>query len=239
MKKSAIAVAALLALSTGMANASVLNGFTGKVESEYTTQDKSAYVEGRVGYDFNFGAVSVVPFLSAETNYNDLGDKRWDSGNLGGGITIQTNFDNFYAYVDGRAMRKDRIKVPAPTGELPELPTPELPEIGGATPYASGVNSPNGINSVLKEYKLELGTGYKFDNGIQVGVEGSFIRERFEGVNSDQREFFGVLGYEAFEGFTVYGKVGRADTKEPQPQLMSSKKDEWETKSVIGVSYRF
>ncbi|MEZ9821708.1 hypothetical protein AB4238_13940 [Shewanella sp. 10N.286.45.A1] len=227
MKKSLIALSTLAALtfgSIGAANADVMNGVTGKIEAEYTTQDKHANVETQLGYDFNFGAVSVIPFFSAEAaysgerNFEDGKREGFDNGGLGGGIKVQTNFDNFYAYVEGRAMRKDRIK----SG-------PELTK-----------NDPAVINSTVKEYRAEIGTGYQFDNGLSAGIEASFTQDRFEGLKDEKREIFAVAGYQVSDNFKVYAKVGQADTGEPKAELMKKTlNDEWETKSVIGLTYSF
>ena len=227
MKKSLIALSTLAALtfgSIGAANADVMNGVTGKIEAEYTTQDKHANVETQLGYDFNFGAVSVIPFFSAETAYSgerNLEDGKregFDNGGLGGGIKVQTNFDNFYAYVEGRAMRKDRIKM-----------GPELAK-----------NDPGLVNSTVKEYRAEIGTGYQFDNGLSAGIEASFTQERFEGLKDEKREIFAVAGYQVSDSFKVYAKVGQADTGVAQAELAKKTvNDEWETKSVIGVTYSF
>ncbi|QYJ93779.1 porin family protein [Shewanella spartinae] len=218
MKKSAIVVATLLALSAGAANADVLNGFTGKVEAEHTTQDKSTNLEARIGYDFNFGAVSVIPFASVETQYED---KRFNDGSFGGGLRVQTNFDNFYAYAEGRAMRKDRIKV------------------YGATPMdITGNGAEVIVDSTVKEYRAEVGTGYQFDSGLFAGVEASYTRDRFEGVNSNTRNVFAVAGYEFIDNLAAYVKVGREDSGElAVPYANDATK--WETKSVIGLTYRF
>ena len=227
MKKSLIALSTLAALtfgSIGAANADVMNGVTGKIEAEYTTQDKHANVETQLGYDFNFGAVSVIPFFSAETAYSgerNLEDGKregFDNGGLGGGIKVQTNFDNFYAYVEGRAMRKDRIKM-----------GPELAK-----------NDPGLVNSTVKEYRAEIGTGYEFDNGLSAGIEASFTQDRFEGLKDEKREIFAVAGYQVSDSFKVYAKVGQADTGVAQAELAKKTvNDEWETKSVIGVTYSF
>lgn len=229
MKKSAIVIATLIALSAGTASANteVLNGFTGKVEAEFTTQDKHTNVETQLGYDFNFGAVSVIPFFAAETAYSgerNLEDGKragFDNGGLGGGIKVQTNFDNFYAYVEGRAMRKDRIKLGMPVA-VPMNDSPYL------------------VNSTVKEYRTEIGTGYKFDNGLSAGIEASFTQDRFEGLKDEKREVYAVAGYQVSDNFNVYVKAGQADTGEPKPELMKkSNNDEWETKTVIGLTYKF
>ena len=227
MKKSLIALSTLAALtfgSIGAANADVMNGVTGKIEAEYTTQDKHANVETQLGYDFNFGAVSVIPFFAAETAYSgerNLEDGKregFDNGGLGGGIKVQTNFDNFYAYVEGRAMRKDRIKM-----------GPELAK-----------NDHGLVNSTVKEYRAEIGTGYQFDNGLSAGIEASFTQDRFEGLKDEKREIFAVAGYQVSDSFKVYAKVGQADTGVAQAELAKKTvNDEWETKSVIGVTYSF
>ncbi|WP_028771915.1 outer membrane protein [Shewanella waksmanii] len=233
MKKSAIAIAALLALSTGAANADVMNGFTGKIEAEYTTQDKHANVEAQLGYDFNLGAVSVVPFLSAETGYSGEKDvitdkaEGFDRGAIGGGLRVETNFDNFYAYAEGRAMVKDHIKVQGPV----------------AVPMKS--NSNTLLEGTLNEYRVEIGSGYQFDSGFSAGVEAAFTREdtKLKGINSikdDKREVFAVAGYNFNDNFSLYAKVGAADTAELN-SLAKSKKDDgkWETKTVVGVTYKF
>ncbi|MEZ9198229.1 hypothetical protein [Shewanella sp. 10N.286.54.B9] len=230
MKKSLIALSTLAALtfgSIGAANADVMNGVTGKIEAEFTTQDKHVNVETQIGYDFNFGAVSVIPFVAAETAYSgerNLEDGKregFDNGGLGGGIKVQTNFDNFYAYVEGRAMRKDRIKVGSPVA-VPMNDSPYL------------------INSTVKEYRAEVGTGYQFDNGLSAGIEASFTQDRFEGLKDEKREIFAVAGYQVSDSFKVYAKVGQADTGEPKAVLMKKTlNDEWETKSVIGLTYSF
>ena len=227
MKKSLIALSTLAALtfgSIGAANADVMNGVTGKIEAEYTTQDKHANVETQLGYDFNFGAVSVIPFFSAETAYSgerNLEDGKregFDNGGLGGGIKVQTNFDNFYAYVEGRAMRKDRIKM-----------GPELAK-----------NDPGLVNSTVKEYRAEIGTGYQFDNGLSAGIEASFTQDRFEGLKDEKREVYAVAGYQVSDNFNLYVKAGQADTGVPKAELMKkSNNDEWETKTVIGLTYKF
>lgn len=238
MKKSAIVIATLIALSAGTASANteVLNGFTGKIEAEFTTQDKNINVETQLGYDFNFGAVSVIPFFAAETAYSgerNLEDGKregFDKGGLGGGIKVQTNFDNFYAYVEGRAMRRDRLKYNI--GELPELPvpTPPVPELAGGYD----------INSTVKEYRAEIGTGYQFDNGLSAGIEASFTQDRFEGLKDEKREVYAVAGYQVSDNFNLYVKAGQADTGEPKPELAKkSNNDEWETKTVIGLTYKF
>ncbi|PKG55227.1 MULTISPECIES: hypothetical protein [unclassified Shewanella] len=235
MKKSAIVIATLLALSAGTASANteVLNGFTGKIEAEYTTQDKHANVETQLGYDFNFGAVSVIPFFAAETAYSgerNLEDGKregFDKGGLGGGIKVQTNFDNFYAYVEGRAMRKDRLKLQGPT-----------PELSGYTPAGAEIFT----NSTVKEYRGEIGTGYIFDNGLSAGVEASFTQDRFEDFKDEKREVFAVAGYQVSDNFNVYLKAGRADTAELKLVAVPSSdslKGEWETKTVIGLTYKF
>ncbi|MCL1092157.1 hypothetical protein [Shewanella kaireitica] len=236
MKKSAIVIATLIALSAGTASANteVLNGFTGKIEAEFTTQDKNANVETQLGYDFNFGAVSVIPFFAAETAYSgerNLEDGKregFDNGGLGGGIKIQTNFDNFYAYVEGRAMRRDRIKLSiADDAGLPILPDP----IAKETTLA---------NATVKEYRAEIGTGYKFDNGLSAGIEASFTQDRFEGLKDEKREVYAVAGYQVSDNFNLYVKAGQADTGEPKPELAKkSNNDEWETKTVIGLTYKF
>ncbi len=229
MKKSAIVIATLIALSAGTASANteVLNGFTGKIEAEFTTQDKNANVETQLGYDFNFGAVSVIPFFAAETAYSgerNLEDGKregFDNGGLGGGIKVQTNFDNFYAYVEGRAMRKDRIKLGMPVA-VPMNDSPYL------------------VNSTVKEYRAEIGTGYQFDNGLSAGIEASFTQDRFEGLKDEKREVYAVAGYQVSDNFNLYVKAGQADTGEPKAELMKkSNNDEWETKTVIGLTYKF
>ena len=233
MKKSAIVIATLIALSAGTASANteVLNGFTGKIEAEFTTQDKNANVETQLGYDFNFGAVSVIPFFAAETAYSgerNLEDGKregFDKGGLGGGIKVQTNFDNFYAYVEGRAMRRDHLKYDGAPVE-----TPHVPEL--ASDYK--------INSTVKEYRAEIGTGYKFDNGLSAGIEASFTQDRFEGLKDEKREVYAVAGYQVSDNFNLYVKAGQADTGEPKAELMKkSNNDEWETKTVIGLTYKF
>lgn len=229
MKKSAIVIATLIALSAGTASANteVLNGFTGKIEAEFTTQDKNANVETQLGYDFNFGAVSVIPFFAAETAYSgerNLEDGKregFDNGGLGGGIKVQTNFDNFYAYVEGRAMRKDRIKIGMPVA-VPMNDSPYL------------------VNSTVKEYRGEIGTGYQFDNGLSAGIEAAFTQDRFEGLKAEKREIYAVAGYQVSDNFNVYVKAGQADTGEPKAELYKkSNNDEWETKTVIGLTYKF
>lgn len=233
MKKSAIAIAALLALSTGAANAEsnteLLNGFTGKIEADYTTQEKNTKVEAQLGYDFNFGAVSVIPFLAAETNYSGEKDiltnkyEGFDRGALGGGFTVRTNFDNFYAFAEGRVMVKDRI------------------EIHGATPYRSLKDGTEVIaKGTLNEYRVKLGTGYQFDNGFSAGVEAAMVRESFKDLKEDQREVFAVAGYNFTDNFKLFAKVGAADTGDHAEPYKKSKDDgKWETKTVIGVSYAF
>ncbi|GIU03672.1 hypothetical protein TUM4261_01810 [Shewanella sp. c952] len=229
MKKSAIVIATLIALSAGTASANteVLNGFTGKIEAEFTTQDKNANVETQLGYDFNFGAVSVIPFFAAETAYSgerNLEDGKregFDNGGLGGGIKVQTNFDNFYAYVEGRAMRKDRIKLGMPVA-VPMNDSPYL------------------VNSTVKEYRAEIGTGYQFDNGLSAGIEASFTQDRFEGLKDEKREVYAVAGYQVSDNFNLYVKAGQADTGVPKAELAKkSNNDEWETKTVIGLTYKF
>lgn len=230
MKKSAIIIATFLALNSGVAtaNSELFNGLTGKIETEYTTQDKSARLEGRLGYDFNFGAVSVIPFVSAETQYTSAEDslsrKGFDNGAMGGGLTIQTNYDNFYAYVEGRAMRKSRIQLTGP------IPTPM-----GFTPAGAEIF----LEGTVKEYKAEVGTGYKFDNGLHAGVEAAFTSDRFKGLNLDTKEIYAVVGYEFFDNATIYAKLGRSDTAEPIATPYAGSNDEWETKSVIGLKYEF
>ncbi|WP_028771914.1 hypothetical protein [Shewanella waksmanii] len=246
MKKSAIAIAALLALSTGAANAQsnteLLNGFTGKIEADYTTQEKNTKVEAQLGYDFNFGAVSVIPFLAAETNYSGEKDiltnkyEGFDRGALGGGFTVRTNFDNFYAYAEGRVMVKDRINLTVPNGELPELPIPELPELPGAELYGGDTL----VKGTVNQYRVKLGTGYQFDNGFSAGVEAAMVRESFKDLKEDQREIFAVAGYNFTDNLKLFAKVGAADTGD-QAELYKKSKDDgkWETKTVIGVSYAF
>jgi len=48
------------------------------------------------------------------------------------------------------------------------------------------------------------------------------------------------VGYQAPDSFKAYAKIGQADTGEPKPELMKkTANDEWETKSVIGLTYSF
>ena len=49
-----------------------------------------------------------------------------------------------------------------------------------------------------------------------------------------------LLGYQVSDNFNLYVKAGQADTGEPKAELMKkSNNDEWETKTVIGLTYKF